>query len=223
MVEVDITDLALSEEEATQVFSAVGARCDDDVFSSVLGRCEGWAAAVVLVALSARDGTDPVALTGSHPLVADYLMEEVLGQLDPDSVRFLTESTVLQRFSAATLDEMLGRTDSARRLEQIRGSGNLFVISLDAEGCGTATTVCSATSCGIGCAQPTRFDSGCWPGGPLECWTGRAISMPRWSVPCAPGTAGTPRPWWAARRCGWASTAAADSWPAGWGCWTSAP
>ncbi|MFA5707286.1 LuxR C-terminal-related transcriptional regulator [Mycolicibacterium sp.] len=134
LVEVDITDLALSEDEATQVFSGLGGRCDDAVCSSVLDRCEGWAAAVALVALATRDGADPVALTGSHPLLADYLLEEVLGQFDPATVTFLTESAVLERFSGAALDEVLARTDSARRLEQIRGSGNLFVISLDAEG-----------------------------------------------------------------------------------------
>jgi LuxR family transcriptional regulator, maltose regulon positive regulatory protein len=73
-------------------------------------------------------------VTGRHRLVADYLVEEVLSQLDPGTATFLTESAVLDRFCADELDAVLGRNDSAAMLAAVVRSGNLFLVSLDAQG-----------------------------------------------------------------------------------------
>ncbi|MFN6549999.1 AAA family ATPase [Mycolicibacterium septicum] len=134
VVEIGIPELKLSGPEGAAAFAALGAGMDKATIARVLDKCEGWAAGVVMAALALRDGAPAEAVTGRHRLVADYLVEEVLSQLEPDTVTFLTESAVLERFCADELDALLGRTDSAAMLDAITHSGNMFLVSLDAQG-----------------------------------------------------------------------------------------
>lgn len=134
VVEIGIPELQLSGSEGAQAFAAIGGPADNATIARVLDKCEGWAAGVVMAALALRDGAPDEAITGRHRLVADYLVEEVLSQLEPDNATFLTESAVLDRFCADELDALLGRTDSAAMLAAITGSGNMFLVPLDGQG-----------------------------------------------------------------------------------------
>ncbi|MFV8162736.1 AAA family ATPase [Mycobacterium sp. 134] len=133
VVEIGIPELKLSGSEGAAAFAALGACMDKATIARVLDKCEGWAAGVVMAAMALRDGAPAEVVTGRHRLVADYLVEEVLSQLEPDTVTFLTESAVLDRFCADELDALLGRTDSAAMLDAITRSGNMFLVSLDAQ------------------------------------------------------------------------------------------
>ena len=133
VVEIGIGELKLSGEQATAAFTAVSGSADEGAARAVHDKCEGWAAGVVLAARAFRDGADVHLLTGRHRLVADFLLEEVLAQLDSATTTFLMESAVLDTFCAAQLDVVLQRDDSARMLAAVIQSGNLFLISLDAE------------------------------------------------------------------------------------------
>lgn len=134
VVEIGIPELKLSGSEGAAAFAALGAGMDKATIARVLDKCEGWAAGVVMAALALRDGAPAEAVTGRHRLVADYLVEEVLSQLEPDTATFLTESAILERFCADELDALLGRNDSAAMLDAIIHSGNMFLVSLDAQG-----------------------------------------------------------------------------------------
>ncbi|MED5813885.1 AAA family ATPase [Mycolicibacterium sp. 050232] len=134
VVEIGIPELKLSGSEGTAAFAALGAGIDKATIARVLDKCEGWAAGVVMAALALRDGAPAEAVTGRHRLVADYLVEEVLSQLEPDTAVFLTESAILERFCAEELDTLLGRSDSAAVLDAIIHSGNMFLVSIDAQG-----------------------------------------------------------------------------------------
>ncbi|CRZ18399.1 AAA family ATPase [Mycolicibacterium neworleansense] len=134
VAEIGIPELQLSGPEGAEAFAAIGGGTDKATIARVLDKCEGWAAGVVMAALALRDGAPVEAVTGRHRLVADYLVEEVLSQLQPDTATFLTESAVLDRFCADELDALLGRTDSAAMLDAITGSGNMFLVSLDSQG-----------------------------------------------------------------------------------------
>ncbi|OBF28060.1 LuxR C-terminal-related transcriptional regulator [Mycobacterium sp. ACS4331] len=133
VVEVGAQDLAMSDREATETFVGVAGPCDAAMLATVLDRCEGWPAGIALVGMATRGGADPVTVTGCDALVADYLVEEVLGSLDGESVDFMIESSILERFSASALDEVLDRVDSARRLEAIRVAGHPLLVPLDRE------------------------------------------------------------------------------------------
>ncbi|MEV0673337.1 AAA family ATPase [Mycobacterium sp. NPDC050441] len=134
VVEIGIPELQLSGSEGAAAFAAIGGGADQATIARVLDKCEGWAAGVVMAALALRDGAPAEVVTGRHRLVADYLVEEVLSQLDPDTATFLMESAVLDRFCAGELDVLLGRADSAAMLDAIIRSGNMFLVSLDAQG-----------------------------------------------------------------------------------------
>lgn len=134
MVEIGTPELTLSGSEGAAMFAAVADGADLDIAARVLDTCEGWAAGVVMAALALRDGAPADSVTGRHRLVADYLVEEVLNQLDPETATFLTESAVLDRFCAEELDIVLERNDSATMLAAVVRSGNLFLVSLDGQG-----------------------------------------------------------------------------------------
>lgn len=133
LIELDSGYLKFSRAEALAVLDAVGAGVPVEVASSIVDRCEGWPAGVVLAAMALRDGADAGNFTGRTDLIADYLVEEVLARLDDDTTTFLLESAVLERFSADQLDAVLQRQDSAQMLTDLAKSGNMFLISLDAD------------------------------------------------------------------------------------------
>src|SRR5215510_4264495 len=97
-------------------------------------RTEGWAAGVQLAALSLRGHADPAGFiatfAGRHRYVLDYLTEEVLaGQPEP-VLRFLLETSVLERLCGPLCDAVTGRTGSQEMLEEL-DRANLFVVPLD--------------------------------------------------------------------------------------------
>lgn len=123
--------LRFSVDEAACALESVTGPCDEATVAAVVDMCEGWAAGVVLAAMALRDGASMQSVTGRNAVVTDYLVEEVLDRLDDDTATFLVESAVLERFRAEHLDAVLERDDSARQLEALSGSGNLFLVPLD--------------------------------------------------------------------------------------------
>ncbi|BBX86403.1 helix-turn-helix transcriptional regulator [Mycolicibacterium aubagnense] len=133
VLEIGPDQLKLSAAEAESALASVGAPVGSSA-ALVIERCEGWAAGVVMAGMALRDGASGDTITGRHRLVADYLMEEVLGRLDPELETFLVESAVLDHFSADDLNNVLQRDDSADLLGAIHASGNLFLVALDDQG-----------------------------------------------------------------------------------------
>ena len=97
-------------------------------------RTEGWAAGVQLAALSLRGHADPAGFiatfAGSHRYVLDYLTEEVLAGQPEQVLRFLLETSVLDRLCGPLCDAVTGRTGSQALLEEL-DRANLFVVPLD--------------------------------------------------------------------------------------------
>jgi LuxR family transcriptional regulator, maltose regulon positive regulatory protein len=127
-------DLALSDAEASSVLRAAGVVLEQDDVASINRHAEGWAAGVYLTALAmlARGITRPPTVTGALAggLVTDYIRAEILDGLEPADVDFMLRTSVLDRFSAPLCDEVVGRTDSAGRLERL-GRSNLLLIPTD--------------------------------------------------------------------------------------------
>jgi LuxR family maltose regulon positive regulatory protein len=97
---------------------------------------EGWAAGVQLAALSLHGHSDPAGFVatfaGSNRYVLDYLTEEVLARQPEEVVRFLMETSVLDRLCGPLCDAVTGRTGSQARLEALERA-NLFLVPLDDE------------------------------------------------------------------------------------------
>src|SRR5215471_6268177 len=97
-------------------------------------RTEGWAAGVQLAALALRGHADPAGFiatfAGSHRYVLDYLTEEVLASQPRQVLRFLLETSVLDRLCGPLCDAVTGRAGSQALLEEL-DRANLFVVPLD--------------------------------------------------------------------------------------------
>ncbi len=97
-------------------------------------RTEGWAAGVQLAALALRGHADPAGFiatfAGSHRYVLDYLTGEVLAGQPEHVLRFLLETSVLDRLCGPLCDAVTGRIGSQALLEEL-DRANLFVVPLD--------------------------------------------------------------------------------------------
>jgi ATP/maltotriose-dependent transcriptional regulator MalT len=106
---------------------------DEDV-AALHQRAEGWPAAVYLAGLSLRNRADRhefiARFAGDDWHIVDYLGEEVLADLDPDTRELLLRTSILERVNGPLCDSIAERTGSARKLETLARS-NLFVVPLD--------------------------------------------------------------------------------------------
>jgi LuxR family maltose regulon positive regulatory protein len=135
LVEVGHADLALNDSEAQSLLAAAGLTVTEAEAKELNGHAEGWAAGLHLAALHMQESGDPdaiAAFTGKDRFVADYLRSEHLSGLKRGDVEFLTRTSVLDRMSGALCDELLERTDSAKKLQSLEES-NFFVVPLDHE------------------------------------------------------------------------------------------
>lgn len=131
------SDLRFDADEAGWLLDADTVGLGADSVERLAERTEGWAAGLVLAALSLRDGDDVEEFVesfhGDDQLVADYLTDEFLDSIDDDDRRRLLEVSVLERLSGPLIDEVCGTTGGAVWLDEL-ASTNQLVISLDRTG-----------------------------------------------------------------------------------------
>src|SRR5215218_5981673 len=135
LVELREGDLRFTLEEAAELLhAAVGPELPEVAVAVLQERTEGWAAGLQLAALSLQGHADPAGFvegfSGGHRYVLDYLTEEVLARQPDHLVRFLLETSVLERLCGPLCDAVTGRADSQRHLEQAERA-NLFLVPLD--------------------------------------------------------------------------------------------
>ena len=137
LAEIRARDLAFTVEEARELLLREGIELSDESVELLVERTEGWPAGLYLAALWLRDLEDPDqgvrAFLGSARHVADYLTDEVLTALAPQTRDFLVRTSVLGRFTPELCDAVLGREDSAEMLAELERS-NMFLVALDGEG-----------------------------------------------------------------------------------------
>jgi LuxR family maltose regulon positive regulatory protein len=97
---------------------------------------EGWVAGLQLAALSMRGKTDPTpfitAFSGSQEYIADFLIDEVLGEQPDERRAFLLQTAILDRLTGDLCDAVTGGQNGREMLRQLKRS-NLFLASLDHE------------------------------------------------------------------------------------------
>lgn len=100
-------------------------------------RTEGWAAGLQLVALSLKDRENPWEFiddfTGSHQIIASYLVEEIFSKLPDELKQFLIRTTILERFTVDLAQEITGCKNSGELIKALI-SKNIFIIQMDYEG-----------------------------------------------------------------------------------------
>jgi LuxR family transcriptional regulator, maltose regulon positive regulatory protein len=135
LVELRAADLRFTVEEAAAVLrEAAGPDLPDAAVAALAARTEGWAAGLQLAGLSLQGRPDPAAFvatfSGGHRHVLDYLSEEVLDRQPEPLVRFLLETSILERLSGPLCDAVTGRSDGQQLLERVERA-NLFLVPLD--------------------------------------------------------------------------------------------
>ena len=137
LTEVRAHQLVFTVGETQELLVREGVELTGESVEMLAERTEGWPAGLYLAALWLRelDNADEGvrALAGSTRHVADYLSEEVLAALAPDTREFLLRSSVLPRFTPALCDAVLGRNDSVAVLGELERS-NMFLVPLDTRG-----------------------------------------------------------------------------------------
>ncbi|MGD8465500.1 MAG: LuxR C-terminal-related transcriptional regulator [Anaerolineae bacterium] len=148
LTEVRQLDLRFAPDEAAEFFHRTLAfELPAASVRALSTRTEGWIAGLQLAALALR-GTqqqprpDPGAITafvraftGSHRLVLDYLIEEVLARQSPAIQSFLLQTSILERMTGPLCDYLLGpdRFHNSQQVLEYLEQENLFIVSLGDE------------------------------------------------------------------------------------------
>jgi LuxR family transcriptional regulator, maltose regulon positive regulatory protein len=135
--EIRAGELAFTVEETRELIAREGIELSGEGVELLAERTEGWPAGLYLAALWLRElerpdeGVRAVASSARH--VGDYLADEVLTALSPETREFLLRTSVLGRFTPELCDAVLARDDSADVLAELARS-NMFLVSLNAHG-----------------------------------------------------------------------------------------
>ena len=122
LAEIRGEDLACTAEEADAYLALVGLDLPDAQRDELLARTKGWMTGIRLAALRAGPGKPAASISrisGDEPAVADYLWDEVLASLPPDSRLFLLRTSVADVICGDLADALTGGTSGGAILEQL--------------------------------------------------------------------------------------------------------
>lgn len=131
LLEIRQADLAFSPAETTEALATLQVPLADDDVDRLHEVTEGWPAGVHLLGISLRDRPerrlDLAGLAADDRNLADFLLNEVVDRQRPEVREFLMITAELASFDPELCDEVMGRTDSAELLEEVRAA-NLFLV-----------------------------------------------------------------------------------------------
>ena len=134
LTEIRAADLRFTAGEAGALFGAAGVELPGPVLALLVERTEGWAAGLRLAALSLARHPDPerfaAEFCGSHRMVAEYLLAEVLERQPEQVQRFLLRTSILERVNGELADLLTGGSGGERVLQDLEAAG-AFVVPLD--------------------------------------------------------------------------------------------
>jgi LuxR family maltose regulon positive regulatory protein len=134
LVELRAEHLRFTADEAASLLADAGLDPQPAVIEELVGRTEGWAAALQLAAITLRSAPDAAAaveaFTGNQRFVIDYLADEVMTTLDPGLGDFLVRVSIVDQFDAALAGALTGRADAVELIDRAERA-NLFVVPLD--------------------------------------------------------------------------------------------
>jgi LuxR family maltose regulon positive regulatory protein len=137
VVELRTEDMAMTRSEGAALLAAAGTQLAGDELDTLMRRTEGWPAGLYLAALSLAAQPDVGAalsrFAGDDRVVADYLRDELLARLAPESVAFLTRTSILETLSGSLCDAVLESDTAARTIARLADS-NVLMVTLDRSG-----------------------------------------------------------------------------------------
>ncbi|MEA2537403.1 MAG: hypothetical protein QOF11_1637 [Chloroflexota bacterium] len=135
VAELNATDLRFDLDETERLFRDTYKRpLEPDVLADLTHRTEGWAASLEMVNAALRERSPGEirafirGMTGAHGELYDYLAEEVVGDLDDETQRFLMTTSLLQAVDPV-LAEVIGGFPGPRAKELIATTERLGLLS----------------------------------------------------------------------------------------------
>ena len=129
-------DLRFGGDEIFRFYKARGYTLEDDAVKKVETYTEGWAAALVAVAMSMEDAdgsNDSIAaLTGASRDIDQYLKDEVISTWRPEKRAFAIKTCILDTLSEVLCDTVTGDHNGRLMLKEI-SEGNGFLVALDGQ------------------------------------------------------------------------------------------
>jgi len=135
--ELRANDLRFTSTEAAEFLNQVmGLDLSAEDIAALETRTEGWIAGIQLAAISMQGRDDAAnfikSFSGSHRLVLDYLIEEVLDQQPEYLQIFLLQTSILDRLNSALCNAVTGQKNGQEILEML-DRVNMFIVPLDNE------------------------------------------------------------------------------------------
>ena len=140
LLEIGSQQLSFTHAETKQFFDCrLAAPIEAAESSRLCDDVAGWASALQLIALSARQRNNATqhsarrlaGINASH--LSDYLVDEVLDNVDPQTRNFLLKSSLLRSMNDSLIARVTGEENGQMRLEEIERQG-LFVQRMDNSG-----------------------------------------------------------------------------------------
>ncbi len=140
LLEIGSQQLAFNHQEAKQFFDCrLTSPIEATESSRMCDDVAGWATALQLIALSARQNNSAAhhsarrlaGINASH--LSDYLVDEVLDNVDLSTRHFLLKSSLLRSMNDALIVRVTGEENGQMRLEEIERQG-LFLQRMDNTG-----------------------------------------------------------------------------------------
>ncbi|MDE8702995.1 LuxR C-terminal-related transcriptional regulator [Adlercreutzia equolifaciens] len=137
LVEIDQDDLRLSAHEQAKLFREASLALSREDEALLEEATQGWPAGCRLLEMRCRRSSASEIteiMRQARASVSDYLFEEVLEDVPAELLRFMTETAVVESFSAPLAARITGLTEAEvrRRVDQLIDAG-LFVQRLERE------------------------------------------------------------------------------------------
>ncbi|MEZ4768275.1 MAG: LuxR C-terminal-related transcriptional regulator [Caldilineales bacterium] len=137
VVEIRGQELRFTRDETVAFFNLLTeAPLSQEALDALVSQTEGWATGLRLAALTRRYGVQATQdVDGAIPLnryVIDYLMDEVLERVPPETESFLIRTAILDELSGPLCDAVVGAGQAQATLEWLEAS-NLFTVAVDAQ------------------------------------------------------------------------------------------
>jgi LuxR family maltose regulon positive regulatory protein len=135
LIELRAPDLQFTPDETTAlVNTSLGLGLAADSVTTLHERTDGWPAGLYLAYLSMRAAEDReqfvATFGGSNRHVFDYLTEQVLTALEPDTLSFMLTTSIVDTISGTLADALTEQSGSAQRLAALERA-NVFIAPLD--------------------------------------------------------------------------------------------
>ncbi len=135
--EIRVDDLAFTESEARQLFEEREIGLPPDQLDRLMETTEGWAAGLRLALITLESADDPVEAVaqfgGRVKVVAGYVMDEVVRNLDPESAELLRRTSICERMCSPLAAALADDPATTPHLPDL-SRWSSFVLELDESG-----------------------------------------------------------------------------------------